>query len=777
MIRLKTTSKACHDVTPIRPDQPVNRLTDPLIVSRNFLVILTAVLVLIGSIGGSWLLVEPINEQREELQLTFSDEATRNMPPAAAIAQAALGSFRGVVVNFLWIRAQQLKQEGRFHEAVNLAHWIAMNQPRFPAVWEFLSWNMAYNHSVATHTPQERWLWVNRGIDILRGTEQTIGGLQYNPTNVQLHRQLGWTFSHKIGQYADDMHWYYKRKLAERWEAVLGQPPISDAHATRAWFAPVAEMDQRYFNVDQLDHEVVDQLDAAIAAHPHRIDTLRTLRVLSPRAFDRRAEQVLETVDPQRERGLEDLLGEAIRINRRTLELAAADPVALFLNDHPEAAGAVEQLRDWGFELNKDLLLLIGYQQMRERATWAARGPGWSVQPLDPNRIAPGLDADFDALARWATVSRWQDAEAARLREDVLLPFLRAKVLRQAFHMSPSFMLLLIDGRWVANIQAMAEGVEDPGEVGGTDIGPLPIDWRHPAAHGLYWSARGVWAGIPRRTRDETFYFQMLNTDRQTLHALQALMHMGRLVYQPLVSYRGQPAPVSYSADPRFIKAYDQAWYTSSQRIDPDDPMSGPRESFQAGHENFLKWAVRLQYFFGNVAEARDLYDRLDRLYGQKEGRDYTMPLRQFAMEEVAEDITSLNDAQVFIGQRIQQALIRWLLGGDATNGSAALADARGLYDYYQQEQARFTQGAEQARMGLPPFGDLLATNVVVLMYQRGLQVEQLAQIWNNLDLIQSGLQARLWPRVGGALRELVRQRFGPDVPVSDIFNTPEQGG
>jgi hypothetical protein len=129
MIRLKTTSKACHDVTPIRTDQPVNRLTDPLIVSRNFLVILTAVLVLIGSIGGSWLLVEPINEQREELQLTFSDEATRNMPPAAAIAQAALGSFRGVVVNFLWIRAQQLKQEGRFHEAVQRPSSIGRKDP------------------------------------------------------------------------------------------------------------------------------------------------------------------------------------------------------------------------------------------------------------------------------------------------------------------------------------------------------------------------------------------------------------------------------------------------------------------------------------------------------------------------------------------------------------------------------------------------------------------------------------------------------------------------
>src|SRR5690606_498510 len=73
----------------------------------------------------------------------------------------AMGAFRGLFVNMLWLPANKLKEEGKFHEAMNLSATITRLQPHFPKVWSFHAWNMAYNISVKTNTADERWNWVN----------------------------------------------------------------------------------------------------------------------------------------------------------------------------------------------------------------------------------------------------------------------------------------------------------------------------------------------------------------------------------------------------------------------------------------------------------------------------------------------------------------------------------------------------------------------------------------------------------------------------------------
>ena len=100
-------------------------------------------------------------------KLVYTDVAEKGQPPQVALG-IAMGAFRGVFVNFLWIRANHLKEEGKYHEAIELARAITKLQPRFPRVWVFHAWNMAYNISVTTQTPEERWNWVSAGINILR---------------------------------------------------------------------------------------------------------------------------------------------------------------------------------------------------------------------------------------------------------------------------------------------------------------------------------------------------------------------------------------------------------------------------------------------------------------------------------------------------------------------------------------------------------------------------------------------------------------------------------
>ena len=217
--------------------------------SRDRIIQFSACVLALVCLGVSIGLIQPINEQRLDLQLGFNAEVGDQVPPKYVVFAAALGSFRGVAANILWYRVEMMKREGNFFQINDLSRWITALQPRFPQVWVFLAWNMAYNVSVETSTPAERWHWVNQGIRILREE-----GIVYNPRAVALYRELGWIFFHKFGQYTDDMNWYYKEQLAREWQEVLGAP-TEGATAEQALknFEPVADDAELYFVFNQTE--------------------------------------------------------------------------------------------------------------------------------------------------------------------------------------------------------------------------------------------------------------------------------------------------------------------------------------------------------------------------------------------------------------------------------------------------------------------------------------------------------------------------------------------
>ena len=168
------------------------------------------------TIAGSQL--DYINSQRREMKLISSD-TLENAPPSLAFATVAMGAFRGLIVDVLWMRADNLKMKGQFFDAKQLAEWITILQPRFAAVWEFRAWNMAYNISAAIPAtqPHQRWRWVRNGYELLRDE-----GIPLNPGRISLYRNIALIFQHKIGGVTDDVHKYYKIQLAKAMEPLLG---------------------------------------------------------------------------------------------------------------------------------------------------------------------------------------------------------------------------------------------------------------------------------------------------------------------------------------------------------------------------------------------------------------------------------------------------------------------------------------------------------------------------------------------------------------------------
>jgi hypothetical protein len=181
------------------------------------LTITVAGVVMLACMAGAAAVAGVVQRQRHDLDLVVSTEGTEGMPPHVAVVTAALGTFRGLAVDLLWARADHLQDEGEFFEAQTLSQWITTLQPRFQKVWGFQAWNLAWNIAAATQVPAERWGWVSRGIELLRSR-----GIPLNPRAANLYFELAWIYQNKIGRVGDKEHWYYKARLAEEMQELLG---------------------------------------------------------------------------------------------------------------------------------------------------------------------------------------------------------------------------------------------------------------------------------------------------------------------------------------------------------------------------------------------------------------------------------------------------------------------------------------------------------------------------------------------------------------------------
>src|SRR5271157_4633319 len=137
-------------------------------------------LLVAGLLVGAGFVQQSLNRDRDRLGLTRV-QPLENAPPVLAFTTVALGGFRGLISNALWMRATDLQDEDKFFEMAQLADWITKLEPNFVQVWLVQAWNMAYNISVkfketAPGEFPDRWRWVKRGIELLRDD-----GLRFNP--------------------------------------------------------------------------------------------------------------------------------------------------------------------------------------------------------------------------------------------------------------------------------------------------------------------------------------------------------------------------------------------------------------------------------------------------------------------------------------------------------------------------------------------------------------------------------------------------------------------
>ncbi len=185
---------------------------------RSFVMYLLAIAATAMLLVGVGISSSRLNLLIKENHLRATGEI-KNAPPIVTFTTVALGSFRGLLADLLWLRTTSLQDEGNYFEMVQLASWITKLQPRFTGATAYLAWNMAYNISVTCSSAEDRWRWISRGIELIRDE-----AIQYNPEDPLLYKELGWIYQHKIGNIMDDANLYYKNQMAIALMKVFGGP-------------------------------------------------------------------------------------------------------------------------------------------------------------------------------------------------------------------------------------------------------------------------------------------------------------------------------------------------------------------------------------------------------------------------------------------------------------------------------------------------------------------------------------------------------------------------
>ncbi|HBS29571.1 MAG TPA: hypothetical protein DEB06_09020 [Phycisphaerales bacterium] len=548
--------------------------------SRDTTIQAIAALVIAGCVVSAGWLVTALTAEAGRAQLVYTDQAAEGDPPEVAVG-VAMGAFRGLFVNYLWIRANRLKEEGKFYEAMQLSSAITKLQPRFPRVWVFHAWNMAYNISVATNTREERWQWVRAGVDLLRSK-----AIPRNPNDTMLHKELAWIFNHKIQGFADDANHYYKKEVAKEWTIILGPPPRmegtrdSNIEAMIAFLRPIAD--------------APDTIEGLIA------------RELADRAAARDGAPSAEA-QPSRVKELVERLG-----------------------------------KEAGLPVGPEVLRFFRYR-LASLESWLLREQDRDLEASFRNEAIDALMLDPNLTDAWSR----------------LIAHIARRVIIDDMHMEPERMIRFT-----------------------RKYGPL--DWRHPSAHAIYWSARGVEEGLER---DSTTEFDTLNTDRITMHSIQELFRFGTVQYDLVTD--------EYFALNNFdwVDAYsDIVEEVMARGGIAADTKQRAYTLYGAGYENFMRDVIRVAYNRGQVDRAERYHQRLRTWEGLNINDpaladDLKRPLSEFVMIGFKDRVATPHVANAEIENAIIDALLTGLAQGRPEVFARQMAYAKMVRDAYMETQ------------------------------------------------------------------------------------------
>ena len=160
--------------------------------------------IIISLVTVIYFLQSKINHMRRSEALNIAD-----FGPTEVIPIILMGSFRGIIVDLLWIKGIAKHEEKNYFEVLAINNLIAKLQPRFPAVWMFQAWNMSYNIAHEWESPENKWKWIKAGLDFAEK------GALKNPKSGDLFFEINHIYYHKFSSKSFEYADYYRKRLIE----------------------------------------------------------------------------------------------------------------------------------------------------------------------------------------------------------------------------------------------------------------------------------------------------------------------------------------------------------------------------------------------------------------------------------------------------------------------------------------------------------------------------------------------------------------------------------
>ncbi len=522
------------------------------------------------------LLHKPLDEQSRSQALSGLGKTLSQKDPAVALMRVAPGGLRAPMLSFLWIRSQNLHQAGRHFDAMQLARMICKLQPRFPGVWSFQAWQMAWNISATTHTPRERWLWVSNGLQLLRDE-----GIPLNPRALTLYKELGWIFYFKIGGYMDEMHMVYKQRWISQMHWLLGAAPYTTTEQAIEAFEPITR------------------------APLNRDPALQ---------------------------GKTDIQQDRLTV----------------LRSDPKVAQYLDRLGE--FDVGADRSFLDAYNRF-------SNDPAVSVTRTRP----PEPDTPRDRA-----VSDLINGEQYQYARGKVLAFIRAQMLWNVYKMDPQWMLGLMKKY------------------------DVPLDWRLPWSHGLYWITYGIHVCESLEMSD----INAKNTDRIALFCLTNLTFSGRVMY---FEHHEDPDKsfLQFMSDWRYVEPTHRQFIEYIKALTGEAPGRGRDNPLRTGHKNYLIGAIEMLYALQKYEESQKYFQWVKEHYDPKDS-DWDLPLEDFVLARFRRGAaTTQEQARAYIYASLTTAMVK-LASNDMDEHRAAVGFARKVYIDFRENSAR--------RYRMPPF-------------------------------------------------------------------------
>jgi tetratricopeptide (TPR) repeat protein len=126
-----------------------------------------------------------------------------NFGPAPTVI-AALGGFRAVAADLLWLRADQVWHSGAWWALLPILESVTDLDPHFELAWKTYGWHCAYNLNAESKTAVDRNYWLQKGLDIL---ERAV---ENNPKSWDMAFEYGWTLFDRAGEKERASEWFWR---------------------------------------------------------------------------------------------------------------------------------------------------------------------------------------------------------------------------------------------------------------------------------------------------------------------------------------------------------------------------------------------------------------------------------------------------------------------------------------------------------------------------------------------------------------------------------------